>query len=252
MATPWFKMESGMVTHPKVYKLVAALNLKSTAVKPNVIAAGLVIGVWSWAAQNAVDGNLTGIPAQAIAEAAGWTKKPDVFYNALFEVGLLDREGDEIWLHDWFDYAGEYAEKEAKKKADAAARNKKYRENKRKEALRERDANKNVTDGENDALEEKREEEIREESHSFTHSREEGCETDFASHERKLLGGELGRNVVLLSDAQMEDLLDKLSLEEFNHYVSVVADNELAGKHYTKKTHYQAILDMAAKDRKLK
>ena len=68
---------------------------------------------------------------------------------------------------------------------------------------------------------------------------------------RKMIGGELGQGVVFLSNAQMDDLLDKLSLEEFNHYVSVVAECILKGKPFRKKTHYQAILDMAAADRKL-
>ena len=68
---------------------------------------------------------------------------------------------------------------------------------------------------------------------------------------RKMLGGELGQGVVFLSNAQMDSLLEKLSLEEFNHYVSVVAECILKGKPFRKKTHYQAILDMAAADRKL-
>jgi hypothetical protein len=58
--------------------------------------------------------------------------------------------------------------------------------------------------------------------------------------------------VVFLSNEQMNDLLEKLSLDEFNHYVSVVADCILKGKPYKKKTHYQAILDMAIADRKVK
>lgn len=69
---------------------------------------------------------------------------------------------------------------------------------------------------------------------------------------RKMLGGELGKGVVFLSQEQMDDLLDKLSLEEFDYYVGVVADCILKGKPFTRKTHYQAILDMAAADRKLK
>ena len=69
--------------------------------------------------------------------------------------------------------------------------------------------------------------------------------------QRTFLGGELGKGVVMLSQEQMEDLLEKLSFDEFNHYVSVVADCILSGKRY-KKTHYQAILDMARKDRKVK
>lgn len=69
---------------------------------------------------------------------------------------------------------------------------------------------------------------------------------------RKMLGGELGKGVVFLSQEQMDDLLDKLSIEEFDHYVSVVADCILNGKPFRKKTHYQAILDMAIQDRKIK
>ena len=69
---------------------------------------------------------------------------------------------------------------------------------------------------------------------------------------RKMLGGELGKGVVFLSQEQMDDLLEKLSLDEFNHYVGVVADCILKGKVYKKKTHYEAILDMATADRCIK
>ena len=58
--------------------------------------------------------------------------------------------------------------------------------------------------------------------------------------------------MVLLSQEQMDDLLDKLSLEDFDHYVGVVADCILSGKQYKRKTHYQAILDMAFADRRIK
>ena len=71
-------------------------------------------------------------------------------------------------------------------------------------------------------------------------------------NKRTSLGGELGKGVVLLSQEQMDDLLEKLSIEEFDHYVSVVADCILSGKPFRRKTHYQAILDMAAADRRIK
>lgn len=85
---------------------------------------------------------------------------------------------------------------------------------------------------------------------SFTHS--DDGEEDLSSPEyrRKYLGG-IGKGVVFLSDEQMGDLLANMSLEEFNHYVGVVANEELKGHNYTKKTHYQAILDMAVEDRKV-
>ena len=69
---------------------------------------------------------------------------------------------------------------------------------------------------------------------------------------RKMLSGDLGKGVVFLSDEQMDDLLDKLSLEEFDYYVGVVADCILSGRPFKRKTHYQAILDMAAQDRRIK
>lgn len=120
-----------------------------------------------------------------------------------------------------------------------------------------------MTSHECHALEEEEEGDKEKES-SFIHSCEKDFDfsvdsTDFSTElstrdeaKRKVLGGELGKGVVMLSQKQMDDLLDKLSIEEFDHYVSVVADMELSGKKYTRKTHYQAILDMAKKDRAIR
>jgi len=83
----------------------------------------------------------------------------------------------------------------------------------------------------------------------FEDSPQLSAENDRAK--RRFFGGELGKGVVLLSDEQVDYLLDFLSAEEFDHYVTVVANKELQGHHYKRKTHYQAILDMATKDRKI-
>lgn len=117
-----------------------------------------------------------------------------------------------------------------------------------KQALLEVSSECHVTSRDGHATEEEREED--EEFRSFIHSRE--GEEDLADFEyrRRYLGG-IGKKAVLLSDEQMGDLLDKLTLDEFNYYVGVVAENELKGHHYKKKTHYQAILDMVTKDRKV-
>lgn len=95
--------------------------------------------------------------------------------------------------------------------------------------------------------EEEREEEEEEEKefHSFTHARET---VDNLDERRKLLGG-IGKNLVMLSNDQMTDLLEKMSLDEFNRCVEIVANCEASGKHYKNKTHYQAILDIARQDR---
>ena len=101
------------------------------------------------------------------------------------------------------------------------------------------------------AIEEDEEKE-KEKEYSFIHSavsEEEKSSSDPEQH-RRYLGG-IGKNVVFLSEEQISDLLDKMSIEEFDYYVDVIAENELKGHHYRKKTHYQAILDMAVKDRKV-
>lgn len=134
----------------------------------------------------------------------------------------------------------------------------------RKQRQREKSRDSHGTVTESHATEEEREEESERED-SFTHScaRENISKNEFSTQlstdlstreeaKRKLLGGELGAGVVFLSDEQYDDLFKKLSFEEFQYYIGVVRDQELQGKHYKKKTHYRAILDMAMKDRKIK
>ncbi len=115
------------------------------------------------------------------------------------------------------------------------------------------------------AIEEEREKEREEEKeieysfiHSFSCDKNEKCDNvteqvtgQNDSAQRKLNKGELFGGVVMMSDDQFEDLCQKLSLDELHHYIGIVKDCELKGKAFKKKTHYQAILDMVNKDRKL-
>ena len=121
---------------------------------------------------------------------------------------------------------------------------------KQKQRLLQGNVTDNVTVTQGNATEEEEEIDSEEEFHSFTHSADGEEDLSSPEHRRRYLGG-IGKNVVFLSDEQMSDLLDKMSIEEFDYYVGVVADSELKGHHYKKKTHYKAILDMAAKDRKV-
>ena len=68
----------------------------------------------------------------------------------------------------------------------------------------------------------------------------------------RYVGGTLGQNVVLLSDEQFDDLCERLSIDELDKYIGIVAECEKNGKHFKNKSHYQAILDMVAKDRRIK
>jgi predicted phage replisome organizer len=121
------------------------------------------------------------------------------------------------------------------------------------------------------ATEEEKEEDSEEEFHSFTHSAREdeyiqkkmdesGLEGDDAdaykeqikdSLKQRYINGSLGKGVVFMSEEQFGDLVEKLGVDAVDKYVSIVAEEELKGHHYKKKTHYQAILDMATEDRKV-
>ena len=118
-----------------------------------------------------------------------------------------------------------------------------------------------------------KEEEKEKEYHSFNHSlaREENIyieekvrESGFCGEDAdvyreeikdglrlKYMQGTLGQGVVLMSDEQFGDLCDKLSIAELDKYMGIIVDCERNGKKYKKKSHYQAILDMAADDRRI-
>lgn len=57
----------------------------------------------------------------------------------------------------------------------------------------------------------------------------------------KVFGGELGKDVVFLTDEQIGDLLDKMGLDAFDHYVDKLS-RFIIEKNATVKSHYETIL----------
>ena len=84
---------------------------------------------------------------------------------------------------------------------------------------------------------------------SFVHSAAEP--SVFTPEQRRTYLSGLGEGVVLISEAQLNDLVERLGDQELEYYIQIVAKNEKNGHHYTRRTHYQAILDMARKDHRL-
>ena len=64
------------------------------------------------------------------------------------------------------------------------------------------------------------------------------------------VGGELGKGVVLLTEAQQDALLDKLGLDAFNHYVDKLS-RFIIEKKATVSNHYSTILKWASEDAKV-
>lgn len=156
--------------------------------------------------------------------------------------GMIEIVDDILHLSAWEKYQSVDRLAEIRER-NRLAQQKSRANRKQLQATNDMSCDSHVTCHECHALEEEGEEDKEKESHSFTPAREES--------KMRLLGGSLGKGVVMLSDEQMGSLLSQLSVEEFDKYVGIVADMERSGKHYKKKTHYQAILDMVNKDRRV-
>lgn len=63
----------------------------------------------------------------------------------------------------------------------------------------------------------------------------------------KVLNGELGKGVVFLSDAQISDLLDRMDIETFDHYVDKLS-SFIIKKNAKVMNHYETILKWLSED----
>lgn len=127
---PWIQVYSNLSTHPKTGRLVDALGLRCAHADPEVVAVGLLVCLWSWAAQNAHEGDLSACSSRTIANAARWKKSPDTLVDALKQCGFLD---EDMRLHDWEEYAELYILREEYKKEQTRERVRQHRERKRAE-----------------------------------------------------------------------------------------------------------------------
>lgn len=93
------------------------------------------------------------------------------------------------------------------------------------------------------------------EEHVQMRVRESGLEgEDAAIYEKEIREGiklMKMKEGVVMSGEQFADLCERLSLFELEKYMGIVSECEKQGKSYKKKSHYQAILEMVAKDRKI-
>jgi predicted phage replisome organizer len=71
---------------------------------------------------------------------------------------------------------------------------------------------------------------------------------DFDNFE--LMGGTLGRGVILLTQKQQDELIDKLGFDAFNHYIGKLADF-IIEKNAKVSNHYATIIKWAREDAKV-
>lgn len=129
---PWIQIYTNLPMHPKVGRLVDALGLKSADVEPEDIAVGMLVGLWTWAAQNTYNGDLSDTSKRTIANACRWRKNPDKLVDALRSCGWID---DDWRLHDWEEYAELYIKGVEQRRKSTRERVRKHRERKANEEL---------------------------------------------------------------------------------------------------------------------
>ena len=101
----WIELHQSIWNNKKTLILAAELDL------PEVYAAAHMIHLWTWALDAAPEGDLSGLNNRVIAKGAGWSGDPDAFVTAAIIAKWLDQKEDELYIHDWYDYAGRLIEK---------------------------------------------------------------------------------------------------------------------------------------------
>lgn len=194
-----------------------------------------------------------------ITSLAGELRRPVSLVKQALDVfegyGMIENDGGIIYLTSWEKYQS--AEKLDIIREQTRKRVEKCRRKKREDVtLGNVTGNANVTHG--NATEEELDLDLEFQSSTLSCTPAPAREKELSHVEnlerralmRRYLGGTLGGGVVMMSDEQFNALCEELSHEELEKYLAVVRDCEKQGKHY-KKSHYQAILDMAKKDRRL-
>lgn len=128
---PWIQVYSNLLQHPKTGTLAVELDLKSSDVEIEAVAVGILVSLWTWAVQNAPNGDLSNTNPRTIARAANWKRKPDTLIVALKISGFLD---DDMKLHDWEEYAELYINRVEYQREQARERMRNMRARKKAEA----------------------------------------------------------------------------------------------------------------------
>ncbi len=124
---PWIQVYSNLADHPKIYALVDRMKLRR-----NSEAVGIVVSLWLWAAKNAPDGDLSGFPERAIADAVGYSSSyAEKLCQLLVETRWLDETEKGYALHDWVEYAPAIIDMYEKDKNRTRERVRKFREKRR-------------------------------------------------------------------------------------------------------------------------
>jgi len=100
----WIPLYQTVWDNRKTMLLADLLGISET------YAAAHMARLWTWALDNAQDGEIGHLTPRVIARAADWPGDPEQFVEAMVTSGYVDRDGESLRIHDWMDYAGRLME----------------------------------------------------------------------------------------------------------------------------------------------
>jgi hypothetical protein len=101
----WIELHQELVEHKKMDQLV-----RETGVARDTALGRLCI-LWLWALSNRPDGRLDDLDQRRLGQILNLSpRKAGDFREALVRSGFLDRQGEELRIHDWEDYTGRLLE----------------------------------------------------------------------------------------------------------------------------------------------
>lgn len=114
----WIESHQSLARHPKVFRLARLLKISKAQ------ALGHLHLLWWWTLDYSPTGELSAYTSYDLGLAADWTGDAVAFMEALVSTGWLDKDGDKVYVHDWYDYAGRLVQererdRERKRKARA-------------------------------------------------------------------------------------------------------------------------------------
>ena len=218
--------------------------------------------------------NFRGIPYSTIEDIAVQidreTDELDLCMKFFINEGMVEIINDIYGLTNWEEYQN--IEGMEKIREQTRQRVAKHRENKQKRLLgigQDEQCNvtgnvtKRIGNDEVTHIEREKELELDKDIRSFVLSRaRENADVDNSmddvdseeaeNRQRKLMYGELGEGLISMSDDQWAYICEHYSLYEIHYYFEVIKSQIRKGHQYTVKTHFQAFIEMAEKDRKKK
>jgi hypothetical protein len=96
----YIESHQSLLMHRKTGRLARRLGVS------RVCAVGHLHAFWWWCIDNAQDGELQAIEPTDIAEGACWEGEPEAFLAALEHAGFVDREGERLLVHEWWEREG--------------------------------------------------------------------------------------------------------------------------------------------------